>query len=206
MTRVKICGVNDGAAFDAAVEARADWIGFVFFARSPRHVTPAHAAALSGRTRGGPLRVGLFVSPSDDDVSRALDALPLDVLQLYAPAARRGEIQARFGLPVWQCVGVTSPADLPGDAGEAAALVMEGKPPEGADRPGGLAKTFDWRLLRGWTPPRPWLLAGGLTPRNVAQAIAISGAQAVDVSSGVEAAPGRKEAGLISAFVAAARQ
>lgn len=203
-TRIKICGISDEAGFDATVEGKADWLGFVFFARSPRHVTPAQAAALHGRHAGGCARVGLFVDPADDEIAAALDAVPLDALQLYAPPARVAEIAARFPIAVWRAVGVASAADLPGTA-DAAAFVIEAKPPRGSSRPGGNATTIDWAMLRGWQAPGPWLLAGGLTPDNVAHAIRASDATAVDVSSGVEGTPGRKDAALVAAFIKAAR-
>ena len=206
MVRVKICGVNSEAAFDAAAQAGADWIGFVFFDRSPRGVRAAEAAALSARLAGGPLRVGLFVDPEDDAIARVLDAVQLDALQLYTPAARVDEIAERFGVAVWRSVGVSAPADLPADAGRASRLVIEAKPPAGADRPGGNAVAVDWAMLSGHAPRTDWMLAGGLTAANVGQAIAHSGAAAVDVSSGVESAPGVKEPALIRAFVVAARQ
>jgi phosphoribosylanthranilate isomerase len=205
MIGVKICGIRSDIAFDAVVESGADWLGFNFFAPSPRFVTPAAAAALSARHHGGPLRVGLFVEPTDDAVAATLDALKLDVLQLYAAQARVAELRERFGLPVWRSVGVAQRADLPGTAGGADALLIEAKPPKDATRPAGNAVSFDWSVLRGWTPSYPWLLAGGITPANVAAAIRISGASAVDVSSGVESALGVKDPALIRAFVAAAR-
>ena len=203
--RVKVCGINDAAAFDATVAAGADWIGFVFFPPSPRAVTPARAAALSARHAGGPLRVGLFVDPDDDAVAAALAALRLDVLQLYVGAARAAALRARFGVPVWRAVGVSARADLPGTAEGVDGLVIEPKPPAGATRPGGNAVALDWTLTEGWRAPAPWLLAGGLTPGNVAAAIRASGATAVDVSSGVERARGEKDPALIAAFVAAAK-
>jgi phosphoribosylanthranilate isomerase len=203
--RVKICGINSPEAFDAAAEAGADWIGFVFAEASPRHVTPATAARLSRRLQGGPTRIGLFVDPTDDTLAAALDMLPLDALQLYAPPARVAAIRATFGVPVWRSVAVTVPADLPQDGGVQAAWVIEPKPPSGASRPGGLGVQLDWGLLAGWHPKSPWLLAGGLTPENVAHAIAASGAGAVDVSSGVESARGIKDPRRIAAFVAAAK-
>ena len=202
--KVKICGVNSAAAFDAAAEALADWVGFVFFARSPRAVTAAEAAELSAREAGGPLRVGLFVDPSDDDIARVLDVVPLAALQLYAPVSRCMEVANRFGVAIWRAVPVASRDDLPTESGPAA-WVIEPRPPAGATRPGGNAQTMDWDMLRGWPAPAPWLLAGGLTPANVGEAIARSGADAVDVSSGVETAPGIKSAALIAAFVSAAR-
>lgn len=206
---VKICGLNDPAGLAAAVEAGADWVGFVFFPRSPRAVTPEQAAALSarhpGRRGGGSGRVGLFVDPEDAALDAALAALPLDALQLYAPPARIAAIAARLAVPVWRAVAVGGPADLPAAAGAEARLVIEPRPPADATRPGGNAARLDWTLTRGWAAPRPWLLAGGLTPEVVGGAIAASGARAVDVSSGVESAPGVKDPARIRAFVAAAR-
>jgi len=197
--------VNSAAAFDAAVGAGADWVGFVFFARSPRRVTPAFAASLSARHSGGPRRVGLFVGATDDEIAAALSAVELDVLQLYDLPDRVNRIAARFGVPVWRSVHVGGMADLPSERGVAAALVIEPRMAEGATRPGGNATTLDWTMLRRWQPDFPWLLAGGLTPGNVATSIGASGASAVDVSSGVEVTPGEKSPALISAFVAAAK-
>jgi phosphoribosylanthranilate isomerase len=205
MTRVKICGINDPVAFDTAIEAGADWVGFVFFPPSPRHVTPDTAAALSARITGGPPRVGLFVEPRMDAIGRVLDAMRLDVLQIYGVSHDLTAIKARFGLPVWRAVSVNATADLPTDPLGAERILLEAKPPAGATRPGGNATTFDWSIPRGWAAPVPWVLAGGLTPENVATAIRQSGAQAVDVSSGVEKTKGVKDAGLIRAFIAAAK-
>ncbi|HEY3847123.1 MAG TPA: phosphoribosylanthranilate isomerase [Acetobacteraceae bacterium] len=202
--RVKICGINDAAAFDAAVAAGADYVGLVFFPPSPRYVTLVQAAALSARHPGGPLRVGLFVDPTDEAITAALDAVRLDILQVYGQVDVPG-LRARFGMPVWRGVGVDTVADLPGDAGGADALLLEAKAPPTATRPGGNAVRFDWSVLRGWNAPAPWVLAGGLTPDNVAEAIRATGAGTVDVSSGVEQARGVKDAGLVRAFVANAR-
>ncbi len=203
VARVKICGVATVQAYEAAAEAGADWVGFVFFDRSPRCVTPAQAARAGAP--GGPAKVGLFVEPTDDDLSRALDAVPLAALQLYVSADRLAEIGSRVSIPLWRAIGVSAACDLPADAGAASAFVVEPRPPPGAGRPGGLALTLDWRIVSGWRPGVPWLLAGGLTPGNVACAIAQSGADAVDVSSGVEREAGEKDPALIAAFVAAAR-
>jgi len=205
MTAIKICGLNDASGFDAVVAVGTEYIGFNFFPPSPRYVTPAQAAALSARHVGGPLRVGLFVDPSDEEIAAVLAALPLDILQLYAPAARAAELRGRFGLPVWRAVGVAGAEDLPRDCGGADALLVEAKPPPGATRPGGNATTFDWSVLAGWTAPCPWILAGGLTTENVGAAIRATHAPVVDVSSGVERAKGVKDAGLIARFAAAAR-
>ncbi len=203
--RVKVCGINSEAAFDAAIAAGADWVGFVFFPPSPRFVTPARAAALSARHQAGPPRVGLFVDPADEAIEAALAALPLDILQLYAGPARATSLRRRFARPVWRAVGIAARADLPNDAAGADALLIEAKAPPEATRPGGNALRFDWSLLAHWHAPVPWLLAGGLDPDNVAAAIAASGANAVDVSSGVESAPGVKDPALIRAFIEAAR-
>ncbi len=205
MVRVKICGVNSAEAFDAAADAGADWIGFVFFAGSPRAVSPAQAACLAARRPGGPARVGLFVEPSDAEIAASLALTPLDVLQIYAPPARVADIAARFGRPVWRALGVGSAADLPAAAGPAEALIVEPRAPSAASRPGGNGQAMDWSILRAWAPAYDWLLAGGLTPANVGGAIAQSGARAVDVSSGVEHAPGKKSPDLIKAFIEAAR-
>ena len=199
--RVKICGVRTVAALEAA--AAADWVGLVFFARSPRHITAVEAAALLAE-RVTPRRVGLFVAPQDEEVLGVLRQVRLDVLQVHASEARVVELQALTGLEVWRAVGVAARDDLPLASG-ADALVVESRPPAGADRPGGNARAMDWALTRGWLAPAPWLLAGGLTPGNVAEAVARSGAMAVDVSSGVESAPGVKDPALIHRFINAAR-
>ncbi len=201
MTRVKICGIRTAEALDAA--AAADWIGLVFFARSPRHLTPAQAAALLyGRTT--PRRVGLFVDPSDAEVFDTLAQVPLDVLQLHAPEPRVAALRVLTGLETWRAVGLSAREELPA-ASAADALLIESRPPPGADRPGGNGQPLDWAITAGWNAPRPWLLAGGLTPGNVGVAVRRSGATAVDVSSGVETAPGIKDATLIRCFLHAAR-
>jgi phosphoribosylanthranilate isomerase len=205
MTRVKICGINDPVAFDTAIAAGADWLGFVFFPPSPHLVTPAQAAALSARSPGGPPRVGLFVDPSPDAIAATLDAVRLDGLQLYG-ALDLPTLRTRFGLPVWYPIGIASAADLPRVAAGADMLLMEAKAPPEATRPGGNAVSFDWSLLRGWSAPAPWILGGGLTVDNIAEAIRISGAQAVDVSSGVESRRGVKDSELIRAFIVNAKR
>jgi phosphoribosylanthranilate isomerase len=206
MTKVKICGITDPVAFDTAVQAGADWLGFNFFPASPRYIDPHAAAALSSRTAGGPLRVGLFVEPSDAAIAAVLDVIRLDILQVYGRPGDSASLRARFGLPVWQPVGVSTVDDLPADARDADALLIEAKPPAQATRPGGNAARFDWAILRGWTAPAPWLLAGGLTPDNVAAAIRQTRAGAVDVSSGVERLRGQKDPSLIKAFIRQVRE
>ncbi|MDD2703979.1 MAG: phosphoribosylanthranilate isomerase [Acidocella sp.] len=205
MKLVKICGVNSPEAFDAAVEAHADLVGFVFFPASPRYVTPVEAATLSARHAGFPLRVGLFVNPGFDEIDAILQEISLDILQVYAPAAAIAALRDRFGRPVWRQVGVASEADFPGAGEVADGFVVEAKPPPGATRPGGNAVKADWKLLSKFHSAKPWLLAGGLNPGNVAEALAQTGAPGVDVSSGVEIAPGKKSPELIRAFVRAAR-
>ena len=199
--RVKICGIKDPVAFDTAVQAGADWIGFVFFPASPRFVSPARAAELSARSKAGPPRVGLFVDPTLVDIAAALREIRLDVLQLYGAQGEISAVRARFGLPVWRAKGIAAATDLPADTGDADAWLLEAKPPADATRPGGNAVSFDWSILRGWTPPGPWLLAGGLRPDNVAEALRVTGAPAVDVSSGVERTRGVKDPDLIRAFI-----
>jgi phosphoribosylanthranilate isomerase len=207
---VKICGVRDAAGFDAAAEAGAAMVGFVFYPPSPRAVTPGEAAALSARIEGGPVRVGLFVDPTDAEIAAALAAVPLGLIQLHGAEspARCAAIRARFGVPVMKAVGIGSEADfaaLEAYAPVVDRFLLDAKPPAGAGLPGGNAAAFDWGLTAGRVIPRPWLLAGGLTPETVAEAIQQSGAAGVDVSSGVERARGVKDPGRIRDFVGAAR-
>jgi phosphoribosylanthranilate isomerase len=205
MTHVKICGINDAAAMDAAVEGGADWIGFVFFPPSPRYITPSVARELSARHPRGPPRVGLFVEPTYATIADVLAEVHLDILQLYCAEADLSGWRARFGRPIWRAAGVAAAADLPTGLDGADALVLEAKPPPDATRPGGNAVRFDWTLTKNWRAPGPWLLAGGLDPDNVADAIRRSGAEAVDVSSGVERTKGVKDPDLIRAFIRNAR-
>ena len=210
MIEVKICGVRDAAGFDAAAEAGAAMVGFVFYPPSPRAVTPGEAAALSARLDGGPVRVGLFVDPEDALLDAVLAALPLDLIQLHGAEdpARCAAIRARTGRPVMKALGIAGPEDLAVLEAYAPAVdrfLLDAKPPPGAALPGGNAAAFDWRLPACRAIPRPWLLAGGLTPETVAEALRQSGAPGVDVSSGVERARGVKDPARIAAFVAAAR-
>ncbi|HYN38168.1 MAG TPA: phosphoribosylanthranilate isomerase [Rhodospirillales bacterium] len=206
---VKICGIGDAAALDAAVRTGARLVGFVFFARSPRALTLPAAAALAGSVPAGVLRVGLVVDAADDEIARICAAVPLDLLQLHGAESpgRVAEVRARFRLPVIKAIGVAHAGDLaPADAYAAVAdwLLFDARPPADATRPGGNAQAIDWRLLAGRSWPVPWLLAGGLHAGNLAEAVRLSGAAAVDVSSGVEDAPGHKSAALIRAFLAEA--
>ena len=175
----------------------------MFYPPSPRYLTPGEAALLAKLS--GPAKVGLFVDPTDDRIAETLACVSLDVLQVVASPAELGRLRARFGLPVWSVTPVQTTADVPLSMAGADALLLDAKAPPGATRPGGNALPFDWSVLHGWNAPGPWLLAGGLTPCNVAAAIRQTGAPAVDVSSGVERAPGVKDPTLIAAFITAAR-
>lgn len=208
---VKICGLTDRAAVDQAVAAGADFIGFVFFPPSPRSLDPDQAAPLAEGAGGRCRRVGLFVDPSDDFLHLVLNRVPLDVIQLHGdePPERVAEIRSRWNRPVMKALKIAEAGDL-GQAGPyepvADYFLFDAKPPKDATRPGGNANAFDWTLMTGRSWRRPWFLAGGLTPDNVASAIRISGASHVDASSGVEDAPGRKNPALIRSFIAAARK
>lgn len=210
MAEVKICGLSEARHVNAAIDAGARYLGFVFFDRSPRAVTPVQAAALVAEVAPGVARVGLFVDPTDARLSEVLAKVPLDVIQLHGHESpqRVAEVKALTGLPVMKAVGLSGPEDLHllTDHGLVAdMLLVDAKPPEGAALPGGNGLAFDWRLLAGRRWLRPWMLAGGLTPGNVAEAVRLTGARVVDVSSGVESAPGIKDAARIDAFVTAAR-
>jgi phosphoribosylanthranilate isomerase len=207
---VKICGIRDAETLDAVVQAGADFVGYNFFPPSPRFVTPAEAGALAARHTGGPQRVGLFVDATDDAIAAVLAAVPLEILQLQGSETpeRAAAIRTRFGLPVMKALGIAAEEDFAFVAAFVPVVdrfLFDAKPPPGASLPGGNAAAFEWRLLAGRVIPRPWLLAGGLTAGNVAEAIRTAGAPGVDVASGVERARGVKDAALIRAFVAAAR-
>lgn len=210
MAQVKICGLTRPEHVAAAVDAGAGFVGFVFFPKSPRNIDADSAAMLAADVPPGVARVGLFVNPDDALLDAVLARVPLDILQLHGSESpeRVARIKARTGLPVMKAVGVADAADLEAlwDYGLVAdMLLVDAKPPKDAALPGGNGLSFDWRLLVGRKWLKPWMLAGGLTPENVAEAVRLTGARIVDVSSGVESAPGQKDAGLIRAFVAAAR-
>ncbi|MGX9854384.1 phosphoribosylanthranilate isomerase [Limimaricola variabilis] len=206
---VKICGLSDRAGLDAAVAAGARYVGFVFFARSPRCVSVETAAALALEVPPGVAKVALVVDADDATLDDIVARVPLDMLQLHGRETpeRVAEIRARHGLPVMKAVGVATGADLPAldlYAAVADQILVDAKAPAGAALPGGNGLAFDWRLIAGRRWPVPWMLAGGLTPENLAEAVARTGARQVDVSSGVESAPGRKDADRIRAFLSAA--
>ena len=207
--QIKICGINEERALDAAIAARADYAGFVFFPPSPRHISLAQAALLTARAETRIVRVGLFVDADDSTLAEALGAARLDVLQLHGKESpeRASQVRARFGLPVWKAVAIAAPGDVAKAEtyAEAADLVLfDAKTPKGG-LPGGMGLRFDWSLLSAWKDRAPWGLAGGLRPENVAEAASLTGAPLVDTSSGVESAPGIKDTSLIAAFCAAAR-
>lgn len=208
--QVKICGLSTPESVEATVAAGATFIGFVFFPKSPRNVTFSQAAELAKVSPEGVTKVALTVNADDEFLTEMLSIVPVDILQLHGSESveRVAEVKARFGLPVMKAVGVAKESDLPAlDAYSAVAdqLLVDAKPPKGSALPGGNAVAFDWRLIAGrkWTVP--WMLAGGLTPDNVAEAIRLTGAKMVDVSSGVESAPGIKDLDKIAAFVRAAK-
>lgn len=209
--RVKICGLNSPQDVAAAAAAGAAYVGFVFFPKSPRNISIEQAAQLALEVPVGLCKVALTVNADDAMLDTLTDAVPLDMLQLHGSESpeRVAEVKARYGLPVMKAIGVADASDLPQIdlySQVADQLLIDAKPPKSADLPGGNGLAFDWRLLAGrkyWQ--RPWMLAGGLTPENVAEAVRMTGARQVDVSSGVEAAPGQKDAALIARFSAAAQ-
>lgn len=204
--QAKICGVGEPAALNAAVEGGAAFVGFVFFARSPRNVAPPQAADLARLLPTAVRSVGLFVDPSDDFLADVTSQVPFDLLQLHGKETpqRVAEIKARFRLPVMKAFKIAEPSDLDAAAAYfsvADRLLFDAKPPAGAALPGGNGVAFDWTLLAGRSWPKPWMLSGGLNAGNVAEGVAVTGAPAVDVSSGVESAPGRKSPEMIRAFL-----
>ncbi len=207
--RVKICGLRTVEDVAAVAAAGAAYAGFVFFAKSPRNVTLAGARELALAAPPGLAKVALTVDADDATLDAIVDAVPLDMLQLHGHESpdRVAAVRARYGLPVMKAVGVADEGDLAAifDYSTVAdQLLIDAKPPRNAALPGGNGLSFDWRLVaqRRWL--RPWMLAGGLTPENVAEAIRLTNARQVDVSSGVESAPGVKDPARIAAFVSAA--
>jgi phosphoribosylanthranilate isomerase len=202
----KICGVSTPDALDAAVGGGASHVGFVFFPPSPRNVSPEQAAGLAQRVPEHVAKVGVFVDPDDTLIDRAI-AAGVDALQLHKTSpARAAAIRQRTGRELWAAVAIKTRGDLDaarGFAGAADRILYDAKTPEGSAIPGGMGLRFDWRLLDGVRHPLPWALSGGLDAGNVAEAIGRTGARLVDVSSGVESAPGIKDAAKIAAFLAA---
>jgi phosphoribosylanthranilate isomerase len=208
---VKICGLSTASTLDAALAAGADMVGFVFFPKSPRHIDWATARALGRQAEGRAKIVALSVDADDDTLKRIVDALSPDLMQLHGgeSPARVKEISELFARPTMKAIGVATRADLTAAGayeGVVDTLLIDAKPPKDAVLPGGNGRPFNWSLMQNFHAPVPWLLSGGLEPDNVADAIALSGARGVDVSSGVESAPGIKDPAKIKAFVAAARR
>ena len=207
--RVKICGLRSRADLEAAALAGADFGGVVFYAPSPRHLSLADARWIAaGRPDGLPL-VALTVDAGDAELDAILETIPIAMLQLHGSESpeRVAELRGRYGKPVMKAVGLAEEGDLdglPDYADVVDMLLIDARPPPGAAMPGGHGVAFDWRLIQGRRWPVPWMLAGGLTPDNVAEAVRLTGAGAVDVSSGVEFARGLKDPKRIAAFVRAA--
>lgn len=204
---VKICGLTSAAAVEQAAGAGAAYVGFVFFPPSPRSLDPERAADVLFAAPPGVIKVALTVDADDALIDR-LAALPVDMLQLHGheSPARVAAVRARTGLPVMKAIGVAVAGDLEAVgryAPVADQLLIDAKPPAGATRPGGNALSFDWRLVAGRRWPLPWMLAGGLTPDNAAEAVRRTGATQLDVSSGVESAAGVKDPTRVAAFMAA---
>ena len=201
----KICCLSTAATLDAAISGGASHIGFVFFPPSPRHVTFDQSAALAAQVPDSVQRVGVFVDPEDALLDQAIRSGRLDAIQLHrASPERAAAIGSRTRLPVWAAVAVKTRTDLDtahAYRGAAQRILYDAKTPEDAKLPGGMGLRFDWTLLQGFDHPLPWALSGGLDAANVAEAVATSGARLVDVSSGIESAPGVKDAAKIAAFL-----
>ena len=207
---VKICGLATVDDVRACADAGANYMGLVFFEKSPRNITIPAARKLALAAPLGLAKVALVVNPSDAELDAIIATVPLDMVQLHGRETpeRVAEVKARYGLPVMKAVGIADGDDLPkleSYFGVADQILVDAKPPKGGELPGGNGLSFDWRLIAGRRWPCPWMLAGGLTPENVAEAVKMTGAKQVDVSSGVEDAPGQKNAELIQKFVQSSR-
>ncbi len=206
--RVKICGLRTLADVQAVADAGAAYFGLNFFPKSPRYVTLDQARLLALASPPGLAKVALTVDADDATLDAIVEAMPLDMLQLHGHETpdRVAQVRVRYGLPVMKVVGVADEGDLANlfdHSTIADQLMIDAKPPKGAVLPGGNGVTFDWRLIAGRRWLRPWMLAGGLTAQNVAEAVRLTGARQIDLASGVESAPGVKDAGMIKAFFAA---
>ena len=207
---VKICGLSTRETLDAALEAGADMVGFVFFPPSPRHLRLETARELGQRAGREAVKVALTVDADDATLDNIVEALKPDILQLHGheTPARLRDIKRRFGLETMKAIAVESAADLavlPDYAAACDRILFDARPPKGATRPGGLGSVFDWRLLQNLDLKLPFMVSGGLTADNIAEAVRVTRAGGVDVSSGVERAPGVKDVKMIRAFIAAAR-
>lgn len=211
-TKVKICGLRSRDALDAALDAGADYVGFVFFARSPRNISPEQARTLADNARGRAKIVALLVDPDDALLQEVVTVVNPDIIQLHGSETpqRVGEVAQQFGKPVLKAVAVANAEDVEealAYVGKAESILFDAKPMPGeaGALPGGNGIAFDWRALSGVNGRIAFMLAGGLTPDNVATAISLTGAPAVDVSSGVESRPGEKDPDLIRRFIRAAK-
>lgn len=207
--QVKICGLSTLETLNAALEAGASYIGLVFFAKSPRNVSIERAAMLAAHAQGRAKVVGLFVDPSAAFVNQVCGRVPLDVIQLHGeePPLFAAALKLTSQKQIWKAVPIRTKADLKlADTYKSAAdlILYDAKPPKGTALPGGNGLRFDWDVLRGHKPPLPWALSGGLDARNIAEAVRMTSARLLDVSSGVESAPGVKDIEKIKAFVRAA--
>ncbi|MGY8962523.1 MAG: phosphoribosylanthranilate isomerase [Rhodospirillales bacterium] len=207
---VKICGLSDAESIEASIEGGADYLGFTFFEKSPRNVSPSLVASFVEDAPEEVYKVGLFVDPDDAWLDQVLTHIRLDYLQLHGSETPERVDAIRFscGLPVIKAVGISGAEDVIASSqfrDHADMMLFDAKAPPDADRPGGNATAFNWSLMTAYSGRLPWLLAGGLTPKNVAQAIAEANAPGVDVSSGVESTPGSKDPALITAFLRAAK-
>jgi len=214
MTRVKICGLSSTETLDAALDAGADFIGLVHFAKSPRHVSLSPAAELAARIKGRAASVVLLVDPDDDVLRAVCEQVSPDFIQLHGHETpeRSAAVKALTRCPVIKAVSVATPADVAtadayvkGEAPAADLVLFDAKPPADATLPGGNGLAFDWRILDNLPPGRDFALAGGLTAQNVCEAVRLTRAPIVDVSSGVESAPGMKSPDLIASFICAAK-
>ncbi|MBR0854716.1 phosphoribosylanthranilate isomerase [Bradyrhizobium liaoningense] len=207
---VKICGLSTPETLETALESGADMVGFVFFPPSPRHLSLEAGRDLGRQVKRRALKVALTVDADDATLDNIMDALAPDILQLHGKesVARLRDIKQRFGRPVMKAVPVATSADLavlPGYAAIADRILFDARAPKDATRPGGLGEPFDWHLLENLDLKLPYMVSGGLDAGNVAEALRVTGAGGVDVSSGVESAPGVKDSEMIKAFIRAAR-
>ncbi|MBC9878042.1 phosphoribosylanthranilate isomerase [Bradyrhizobium sp. INPA01-394B] len=207
---VKICGLSTRETLQTALDAGADMVGFVFFPPSPRHVSLETGRDLGRQVKKRALKVALTVDADDATLDNIMDALSPDILQLHGQesVARVRDIKQKFGRPVMKAVPVASAGDLavlPGYAAVADRILFDARAPKDATRPGGLGTPFDWHLLENLALDLPYMVSGGLQPQNLAEAVRITRAGGVDISSGVESAPGVKDPELIKAFIRAAR-
>lgn len=207
---VKICGLSTRETLDVAIEAGADMVGFVFFEASPRHVILGAARELGKAVGTRALKVALAVDADDATLENIVEALRPDMLQLHGheSVARLRDIKQKFGLPLMKAIPVATAADLsplPGYAAVAERILFDARAPKDATRPGGLGVPFDWTLLKDLKLDVPFMVSGGLSIANVAEAVRVTRASGVDVSSGVESAPGKKDPDMIRAFIQAAR-